>query len=412
MVNSKCHLKNNNNRGHVFMLESNELDLAKLAAEKRRNAQSERTVEMYVRFMTELDETINKPFREATEEDIHHFVDMKARYCSKKSMVLCKTVTKTFYKWLFGLKDTYPPAVEKLETNTRRYGNGGGNAEDLDIKDVLTKDDIAVLIKNCQDDREEAMIAVLYESGARIGEFIGMKVGDLAENKHGKKVTIHGKTGSRTILLVESVPYVNKWLSHYPTNVSPKAPLWCRYKYPYDAMEIGGVEFLLRELKRRSGIQKKLNPHNFRHSRATYLARFLSDAQMKIYFGWSKASNMQAIYVHLAGKDNDSAILKSAGIEETDEVVEKSPLQEKECPRCHSKNAGTNEFCGLCGRSFNEAAIIEATTEDQKLRSQVETLREEVQKTEGIGEYLDYLQTQIDQLQKQLATFKNGEKAS
>jgi hypothetical protein len=70
MVNSKCHLKNNNNRGHVFMLESNELDLAKLVGEKRRNAQSERTIEMYVRFMTELDETINRPCREATEEDI------------------------------------------------------------------------------------------------------------------------------------------------------------------------------------------------------------------------------------------------------------------------------------------------------------------------------------------------------
>ena len=133
------------------MLESNELDLGKFVAEKRRNAQSELTIEMYVRFMTELDETINKPFREATEEDINHFVDKKATYCCKKSMVLCKTVTKTFYKWLFGLKDTYPSAVAKLETNSRRRSNGGGNAEDLDIKDVLTKDDIALLIKNCQD---------------------------------------------------------------------------------------------------------------------------------------------------------------------------------------------------------------------------------------------------------------------
>jgi len=93
------------------MLESNELDLGKSVAEKRRNAQSERTVEMYVRFMTELDETINRPLREAAEGGINHFVDMKARYCSKKSMVLCKTAIETFYKWLFELKDTHPPAV-------------------------------------------------------------------------------------------------------------------------------------------------------------------------------------------------------------------------------------------------------------------------------------------------------------
>jgi hypothetical protein len=37
-------------------------------------------------------------------------------------------------------------------------------------------------------------------------------------------------------------------------------------------------------------------------------------------------------------------------------------------------------------------------------------LRKEVQKTEGVGEYLDYLQTQIEQLQKQLAALKNGGK--
>jgi hypothetical protein len=268
----------------------------------------------------------------------------------------------------------------------------------LDIKDVLTKDDIALLIKNCQDDREEAMIAVLYESGARIGEFIGMKVGDLAEDKHGKKVTIHGKTGSRTILLVESVPYVNKWLAHYPTNVSLNAPLWCRYKDPYEVMEIGSAEFLLRELKRRSGIQKKLNPHNFRHSRATFLARFLSDAQMKTYFGWSKASNMQAIYVHLAGKDNDSAILKSAGIVETEEAVERSPLQEKECPRCRSKNTGVAAFCQLCGRPFNEASVLPETNEMDELRGKVETLTELMMKTLSNPENLNEVVGHVEDL--------------
>jgi hypothetical protein len=37
MVNFECYAKNNNNRGHVFMLESNELDLEKFVVEKRRN---------------------------------------------------------------------------------------------------------------------------------------------------------------------------------------------------------------------------------------------------------------------------------------------------------------------------------------------------------------------------------------
>lgn len=50
--------------------------------------------------------------------------------------------------------------------------------------------------------------------------------------------------------------------------------------------------------------------------------------------------------------------------------------------------------------------------EKQKLKNEVEVLRKGVQKTEGVGEYLDYLQTQIEQLQKQLAAVKNGGKVS
>jgi flagellar biosynthesis chaperone FliJ len=47
------------------MLESNEQDLGKFVAEKRRNDISERTIETYVRFVTELDETINKQLARA-----------------------------------------------------------------------------------------------------------------------------------------------------------------------------------------------------------------------------------------------------------------------------------------------------------------------------------------------------------
>jgi site-specific recombinase XerD len=175
------------------MLPVNEQDLEKFVAEKRRNEKSERTIETYVRFIAELDEMIYKPFRELSEDDINSFVDMKARYCNPHTMTLCKVIIKTFFKWLYGLKDTFPPAVAKLEINGHKRGNGAGNAEDLDIKDVLVKEDIASLVRYCEDDRDEAMVTVLYESGTRVGEFANMKVGDLTDDKHGKKITVDAR---------------------------------------------------------------------------------------------------------------------------------------------------------------------------------------------------------------------------
>ena len=34
---------------------------------------------------------------------------------------------------------------------------------------------------------------------------------------------------------------------------------------------------------------------------------------MKEYFGWTQASDTAAVYVHLSGRDVDSALLKLAG---------------------------------------------------------------------------------------------------
>lgn len=65
-----------------------------------------------------------------------------------------------------------------------------------------------------------------------------------------------------------------------------------------------------------------MNPHNFRHSRATYLANFLTEAQMKEYFGWQQDSKMAGVHVHLSGRDVDNALLRVYGIENKNEKKE------------------------------------------------------------------------------------------
>jgi hypothetical protein len=73
---------------------------------------------------------------------------------------------------------------------------------------------------------------------------------------------------------------------------------------------------------------------------------------------------------------------------------------------------GTYEFCDLCGRPSDEKLMVAQELEEQKLKNEVEVMWKEVQKREGVGEYLDYLQTQIEQLWKQIVAVKNGGKAS
>ena len=53
---------------------------------------------------------------------------------------------------------------------------------------------------------------------------------------------------------------------------------------------------IFRKLKERSGFSKPMNPHHFRHSRATDLAHRMTDAQRCRHFGWEDGSRMPKIY--------------------------------------------------------------------------------------------------------------------
>jgi integrase/recombinase XerD len=50
---------------------------------------------------------------------------------------------------------------------------------------------------------------------------------------------------------------------------------------------------------------------------ATHLADKLTEAQMKIYFGWSEGSDVPSVYVHLNGRDVEEALLRIYSIRES-----------------------------------------------------------------------------------------------
>jgi hypothetical protein len=128
-------------------------------------------------------------------------------------------------------------------------------------------------------------------------------------------------------------------------------------------MNYTAIRVTLSRIAKKAGVKKKTNPHNFRHSRATYLANHLTEAQMKEFFGWVQASDMASIYVHLSGRDVDNALLKVYGIKNAEEK-EESQLNPKKCPRCQEINPFSNKFCTKCGQILDEYLINEKIKRD------------------------------------------------
>jgi len=125
------------------------------------------------------------------------------------------------------------------------------------------------------------LIAVLYESGCRVGELLTLRVRHVKFNKNGARLIVDGKTEMRRLIIVASSPYLAAWLNVHPMRDDPDAVLWlgigtANQDQPLD---YPSVRKMIRETARRAGVRKAVNPHLFRHSRATYLVGHLTEAQ-------------------------------------------------------------------------------------------------------------------------------------
>ncbi|KXA94902.1 hypothetical protein AKJ36_02010 [candidate division MSBL1 archaeon SCGC-AAA259I07] len=167
-----------------------------------------------------------KSLAEATEGDIKDLVAwVQKRDLADSTKRDYREILKRFYKWLNG--GEYPEKVEWIST-TRKKKN-----KKLPEK-MLGENDVEKLLNATRNSRDSALISLMWETGARPGEYLDLRVCDVEDREKGKKVLIDGKTGSRRLPLVSSVPHLNIWLSQHPANRDPEAPLWCRLDgHPY-----------------------------------------------------------------------------------------------------------------------------------------------------------------------------------
>lgn len=328
---------------------------------------------------------LNKDFEKSTREDIEKLVGkLELSHYSKSTIRDLKLTLRKFYKWLRNTDD-FPEEVRWYRTHVKY--NAITNPED-----ILTEEEVKKMINCCLTPRDRAFVSLLYESGCRIGELLCLKLNQVKFDKYGGLILVNGKTGFRRVRVISCVPYLTEWINKHPLHDNENSFFWIRRDLKN--IEYGSLKSMLERTAIRAGVKKRVNPHNFRHSRATHLANHLTEAQMKEYFGWVQASKMASIYVHLSGRDVDNAILKVYGLQ-TDEKKEESELKPINCDRCGEMNQATNKYCSTCGLPLDEKArteviqrtierkgadgIMDSLLEDQEFRAmlirKVETMK-------------------------------------
>lgn len=316
----------------------------------------EARVQKYIGQLVNISIWLGKPFERASEEDIREVVrKIKTSGYVDFTKAEHRIVLKKFYKWLRKTND-YPPEVAWLRPR------GKISSTVKMPEELLTEDDIKAMIISAKTERNRALIAMLYESGCRIGEILPIRIKHIAFDNNGSVMSVDGKTGPRRVRLVNSIPYLKAWLNNHTDINNPESFVWI--KSNGELMGYPRAVTVLKNAAKMAGIKKRIYPHLFRHTRATHLANHLTEAQMKEYFGWVQASEMAGVYVHMSGRDVDNAILSLNGIK-TDENEERIPMAMQKCPGCKKENGATYRFCYNCGTDLHQEPEIPGDEKNQ-----------------------------------------------
>jgi site-specific recombinase XerD/ribosomal protein L40E len=275
--------------------------------------------------------------------------------------VRTRTIIKAFYKHLLGDDLFYPPQVVWIKTT-------GKKSERVLPEDLLTEEDVYKMLDTAMNVRDKAIIALLYDSGIRMGELFSIRKKDISLETNPAHITVKGKTGPRKIPILFSVPYV----AQYVNLIKLKKPedlilmgmgVWINKE---KEINYAAIRKILKVTAKKAKLNKRIYPHLFRHSRASYYANKLTEQLLKAYFGWTGDSHMAATYVHLSGRDVDSAIMQANGLK-VESIITEPKLKAKRCYRCGLDNPVESTYCNRCGNGLEISTVMNAQEAEKRI---------------------------------------------
>jgi|TARA_B110000971_G_scaffold199962_1_gene217626 integrase/recombinase XerC len=249
------------------------------------------TLSAYKREIGRFVDFLAKPLVHGTPQDVTAFISkLRHRDLSSKSIQRNLSAIRSFYSYLVDqeIVTTNPATIARSPKVKRR------------LPKVLDTDQAARLLdfqpQNTKEKRDKAIIELLYGSGLRLMEVVGLSIGDL--DLAAGFVTVLGK-GNK----VRQVPLgrlciraLEEWLAAHPS-VSNDAPL-----FPSKNGTPISPRTIQKRLKDIAVVQlgdNSLHPHMLRHSYATHMLESSGDLRgIQELLGHNDISTTQ-IYTHL-----------------------------------------------------------------------------------------------------------------
>ena len=389
-----------------------------------------------------------KSFNEITRQDLLSFLDSRRKPEDVDPLHKWIGTYNTyrihlmrFFKWLYFPdiepgKRPKPPVIQNIHQLKRK------EKSIYKPTDLWTAEEDALFLKYCPNPRDRCYHAMSRDSAARPHELLKLRIKDvvfkLTPDSNGKKqyaeILVNGKTGTRPIPLIDSIPYIKDWISnHHPQAGNSNSILICGfgkslnraigeialhkiyqgYKKVFFPKLLSDPNVLPEDKQRiRELLKKPWNPYIRRHSSLTEKSAILKEHHLRQFAGWSPGSNMHLKYLHYYGNESKDSILEAYGIIPKDREAA-DVLRPKQCPNCSEPNKPDSKFCTKCRMVLTYDAYDETLEQQQEKELQIQKLQQKyeqdmkemqnkIQKLNVSVDKLDELEQQMSRLTKKL----------
>ena len=259
------------------------------------------TVESYARdldrYLAFIAQGTTLQLKQCTRSDLTRFFTLQQSLgLSARSLARMLSSIKTFFNYLIieGVLDQNPFQDVRTPQIDKR------------LPEVMNREEIDALIKAPDTEtafglRDRAFFEVLYATGLRVSELIGLRMDNL--NFDTGFVIVTGKGSKQRIVPLGEVAL--GWLRSYLTQVRPVLIKRSGNSFVFvnrggAAMSRQGFWKLIKKYSLSAGITKKISPHTLRHSFATHILEGGADLRsVQVMLGHADIQTTQ-IYTHVA----------------------------------------------------------------------------------------------------------------
>jgi site-specific recombinase XerD len=256
---------------------------------------------------------------------------------------------KRFFRYLYSTGRDTPKVIKEADLRQRH------EEFKLTSADLPSEEEIQAMIDATPNPLYKAIIAVAYDSGMRISDILDTKVRDLIITENEVRIRFFVRKVKKPLLygMGSSVGYLMNWYNCHPTK-KPDDPLFCTTATNWRGkrMSYSCIYTVIRNLAKKTKINKKVSCHTFRHCATRRDKRLYSEEELRVLRGWGRNSMMPSRYSPIS---NDEVFKKKQIVEgKISPEPMKKVIDARNCPRCKNTVTADAMYCSVCGQLLSK----------------------------------------------------------